>query len=348
MYVVEVLPILTLMIYIGGFAYYLPYYYVFGINIISYYSLTEVFINASLPLFLAAATICLFIILNFIVKYIGVESKKTIKRIPQWISKNRTIDFYYYQDEDERIYYYLVDKNNKKTDKKHSEEDYVSYENLKLLDKIYYFITKLKLKRKLKREKVKDRSDEITNPYVLILNYSSLLIIILVLIVTGAVWHQRMFSSTTKLSISSVVFMGCVVFIAVSYELYMSHIKKIKRTIIRRYTIILSSATTFLVIYIGLILWGIYCAENDMDHGISEKIVLITRNEEYSTVDNENLFFIGDCSTSFFLFNKEEKNTVIISKSNIEKVIIFDSKSKFEKTRTQYFDIERIKGEKEY
>lgn len=48
-YVIQILPALALFVYIVGFAYYIVYYYQFGINIISYITLTEVLISTLIP-----------------------------------------------------------------------------------------------------------------------------------------------------------------------------------------------------------------------------------------------------------------------------------------------------------
>lgn len=49
-YVIQILPALALIVYIIGFAYYMVYYYQFGINITSYITLTEVLISTLTPI----------------------------------------------------------------------------------------------------------------------------------------------------------------------------------------------------------------------------------------------------------------------------------------------------------
>lgn len=49
-YVIQILPALAFFVYIIGFAYYIVYYYQFGINIISYITLTEVLVSTLIPL----------------------------------------------------------------------------------------------------------------------------------------------------------------------------------------------------------------------------------------------------------------------------------------------------------
>ena len=46
-YVIQILPVLALIVYIIGFAYYMVYYYQFGINITSYITLAEVLVTYS-------------------------------------------------------------------------------------------------------------------------------------------------------------------------------------------------------------------------------------------------------------------------------------------------------------
>lgn len=49
-YVIQVIPIISLVIYILGFSYYIAYYAVFGINIITYITLSEVLVMAMAPI----------------------------------------------------------------------------------------------------------------------------------------------------------------------------------------------------------------------------------------------------------------------------------------------------------
>lgn len=48
-YVIQVIPLISLVIYALGFSYYIAYYSVFGINIISYITLSEVLVAALVP-----------------------------------------------------------------------------------------------------------------------------------------------------------------------------------------------------------------------------------------------------------------------------------------------------------
>lgn len=52
-YVIQILPVLALIVYIIGFAYYIVYYYQFGINITSYITLTEVLVSTLTPILVA-------------------------------------------------------------------------------------------------------------------------------------------------------------------------------------------------------------------------------------------------------------------------------------------------------
>lgn len=49
-YVIQVIPLISLVIYALGFSYYIAYYSVFGINIISYVTLSEVLVAALMPI----------------------------------------------------------------------------------------------------------------------------------------------------------------------------------------------------------------------------------------------------------------------------------------------------------
>ena len=49
-YVVQILPLIAFVIYMWGFAYYVAFYYEFGINIVNYISLNEVFVSALVPI----------------------------------------------------------------------------------------------------------------------------------------------------------------------------------------------------------------------------------------------------------------------------------------------------------
>ena len=51
-YVIQVIPIITFCVYVLGFSYYIPYYYFFGINILSYITLSEVLVAAFVPILL--------------------------------------------------------------------------------------------------------------------------------------------------------------------------------------------------------------------------------------------------------------------------------------------------------
>lgn len=51
-YVIQVIPIITFCVYVLGFSYYIPYYYFFGINILSYVTLSEVLVAAFVPILL--------------------------------------------------------------------------------------------------------------------------------------------------------------------------------------------------------------------------------------------------------------------------------------------------------
>lgn len=49
-YVLQILPLVSIFIYILGFAFYIPYYYYYGINIISHISISEILILTFIPL----------------------------------------------------------------------------------------------------------------------------------------------------------------------------------------------------------------------------------------------------------------------------------------------------------
>lgn len=55
-YVIQVIPLISFVVYILGFSFYIAYYSVFGINIISYITLSEVLVSAFAPIVICVAT----------------------------------------------------------------------------------------------------------------------------------------------------------------------------------------------------------------------------------------------------------------------------------------------------
>lgn len=56
-YVIQILPLIAFVIYMWGFAYYVAFYFEFGVSIINYISLNEVFVSALVPIVGASALI---------------------------------------------------------------------------------------------------------------------------------------------------------------------------------------------------------------------------------------------------------------------------------------------------
>lgn len=86
-YVIQILPALAFFVYIIGFAYYIVYYYQFGINVISYITLTEVLVSTLVPLTIVTVISVSLFSFNFIFrnafkpyKIIFTSITKIIKR----------------------------------------------------------------------------------------------------------------------------------------------------------------------------------------------------------------------------------------------------------------------------
>ena len=65
-YVIQILPVLALIVYIIGFAYYMVYYYQFGINITSYITLAEVLVSTLTPILIVVMLSVAFFGLQFL------------------------------------------------------------------------------------------------------------------------------------------------------------------------------------------------------------------------------------------------------------------------------------------
>lgn len=88
-YVMQITPIIALVIYILGFAYYITYYYQFGINIISYITLSEILVSTLIPIIIFVSLSFSFMIVNSYlerIRHTTFNNKKGILgKINQWI-----------------------------------------------------------------------------------------------------------------------------------------------------------------------------------------------------------------------------------------------------------------------
>lgn len=75
-YVIQVIPVLALLVYIMGFAYYMVYYDQFGINIVSYITLSEVLILTLVPIL----TVVLISIFLGVVQFFTMPSFSAVDR----------------------------------------------------------------------------------------------------------------------------------------------------------------------------------------------------------------------------------------------------------------------------
>ena len=93
-YVIQILPALAFFVYIIGFAYYIVYYYQFGINIISYITLNEVLVSTLVPfLFIstysAVSFILYFIFRSVIKRYIYISKRIILFPLKCMLNINR-------------------------------------------------------------------------------------------------------------------------------------------------------------------------------------------------------------------------------------------------------------------
>lgn len=52
------------------------------------------------------------------------------------------------------------------------------------------------------------------------------------------------------------------------------------------------------------------------------KIEIVANEESYSTLNDENLYYIGETNSVYFLYNKKEESSIILDKRKVNKVII--------------------------
>ena len=97
-YVIQILPALAFFVYIIGFAYYIVYYYQFGINIISYITLTEVLVSTLIPLLIVFLISMPFLVfklgLRSILKRYNIFFKDISTAIKKYIPHNKFTEYY--------------------------------------------------------------------------------------------------------------------------------------------------------------------------------------------------------------------------------------------------------------
>lgn len=87
-YVIQILPVLAFFIYIIGFAYYIVYYCYFGINIISYITLTEVLISTLVPVLFVVIISAISFVLSFISRTAIKQKNKILCKLRAWSKKH--------------------------------------------------------------------------------------------------------------------------------------------------------------------------------------------------------------------------------------------------------------------
>ena len=80
-YVIQVIPLISLVIYVLGFSYYLAYYGILGINIISYITLSEVLISSFVLVIICS--IFVFLFYSIFEVYFQRSIKELDRKIPQ-------------------------------------------------------------------------------------------------------------------------------------------------------------------------------------------------------------------------------------------------------------------------
>ena len=63
-------------------------------------------------------------------------------------------------------------------------------------------------------------------------------------------------------------------------------------------------------------------AENVLTGEDNYRIEIALEDKEYSTITNNNLFFIGETNSYYFLYEKSVNNTIIIDKDNVKEAIL--------------------------
>lgn len=113
-YVVQIIPLIAVIIYILGFAYYITYYYQFGINIISYITLSEVLVSTLVPIIVFATSILAISIFNsYIDRLLRLslsDMQKKSKILYRWIGTKLKISA-------ESTLFSVIKKNKRKTSK---------------------------------------------------------------------------------------------------------------------------------------------------------------------------------------------------------------------------------------
>lgn len=90
-YVIQVIPLISLILYVMGFCYYIAYYAVFGINIISYITLSEVLVAAFIPISLCVILGLFYVILYGISFHAIVKSINKDRRLKSFSKKLKNI-----------------------------------------------------------------------------------------------------------------------------------------------------------------------------------------------------------------------------------------------------------------
>lgn len=81
-----------------------------------------------------------------------------------------------------------------------------------------------------------------------------------------------------------------------------------------------------LVIYIGLIFWGLYYGKEDIKNGASFEIEIIAKDGVQHV--SKNQFLVGECNSAIFVYDREDNRTIIFNKESIRRIVIFNSDSK--------------------
>lgn len=88
-YIIQVIPIISFVVYIIGFTYYLAYYYHFGVNIISFITLQEVLVSTFIPISGVILLSLMYYACAVITRNAQKNSKMAIKLLLRRLLPNR-------------------------------------------------------------------------------------------------------------------------------------------------------------------------------------------------------------------------------------------------------------------
>lgn len=310
-YVVDVLPLLSALVCIGGFSSLGSYYLSFGINILYYITLSEVatFISVFIGF---SSVLCFFV---FLLNDFLFEALRRKKRYSMPVSIVTINKVNYHLDETEL--YEL-------TKIKHSL-DWLARMQLRIYS-FRLWIYKMRCKaRKFKAEarrkniSANKKSIKIKIKRYVFEEIFSCAILFYFFFNIHSYFYSRGFRVEPLFIFIPILYIQ----IEIMYQRWRRKTRITHRILYTKVTKLLGGIIFIIMACIGLSICGFYNADLVKMSRSPLPFELYMRDctPSYLNVNNQNLSFIGCSSTSIFLYNSEHKKTVIIRSDIIEKIV---------------------------